>query len=818
MKRKLRDVKQVFSAKVQTEPQRGFSPPAQVETKQLGTTKTPSVEVVENFTSKDAKGDKKFTGRTLHDLLFVEIFAGTARLSKIAREHGIGILPVDKTAARASQVFIANYDLTDPEEVAALMTLLETEKERILAIHLAPACGTASKAREKKLVSFRNKGFKVPVPLRSKAKPMGLDQLAGLDKIRTEAANIVYSATADRLTSSRFAFVVKFFVHWKNPENSLFWDYPEIAEILQEYVGFSVYFHHCMHGGTRNKKTRWWATQDVFYPLTAFCDGKHKHATWNPVAIGGNLTFPTAEEAAYPILLCKRIVALLVQYAVSHDAERPETLEEEIPKTANTAHRWIMDMLPKGKKMRPLVSEFQAYCSFLSEPALEPENNSFFKQQPKGSRVIHRQLQWGKIRVDGTTVFWQTETKETELDDKNLQEFFDLEGEQFQAELCTAGIPREPWDFVAQAVKAGHPRSMSLHLNQEIMEMLRENFEKAPHVVVKERAQFFKFWSQRCKELESKEKALHEKLEPHLRHVLQGKRLLVFKEMLEFFNYPDKTLVDDIIKGFPLSGWLPKSNVFPVGLKRPAQSTEAALKVAKGINGGICKQVDASGDPELAEEVWKQTQEELSNRWTWLDEECETSKHLLAKRFGLRQGEKVRLIDDCTIGGFNSTCGVSERLRVHAIDELASYIAWCLTHLTESSMDEVVGKTYDLKSAYKQYGVRKFDRDLLRLVVWDPHLQKIRLLGINALPFGTIGSVSAFLRVSMAVWFLGIKGLRLCWTSFFDDYTLLSMRSNSKSAEVSAECLFQMLGIVFCYGRQESCQLGHKNRNLGSGA
>jgi hypothetical protein len=215
LKRKLRDVKQVFSAKVQTEPQRGFSPPAQVETKQLGTTKTPSVEVVENFTSKDAKGDKKFTGRTLHDLLFVEIFAGTARLSKIVREHGIGILPVDKTAARASQVFIANYDLTDPEEVAALMTLLETEKERILAIHLAPACGTASKAREKKLLSFRNKGFKVPVPLRSKAKPMGLDQLAGLDKIRTEAANIVYSATADRLTSSSFAFVVKFFVHWK---------------------------------------------------------------------------------------------------------------------------------------------------------------------------------------------------------------------------------------------------------------------------------------------------------------------------------------------------------------------------------------------------------------------------------------------------------------------------------------------------------------------------------------------------------------------------------------------------------------------------
>ena len=269
LKRKLQDAKQVLSAKAQNEPQHGLSPSAQVETRQLGVPKAPSVDDEENFTMTHAKGDQKFMGRTLHELLFVEILAGTARLSKIAREHGIGILPVDKTAARASQVFIANYDMTNPEEVAVLKTLLETEKERILATRLAPTFETASKAREKKLVSVHNKGFKVLVPVRSNAKPS--DHLAGLDKIRTEAVNIVYSATAD---------IIKFCIKWQilclleNPENSLFWDYPEIAEILQENVGFSVDFHHCMHGGTRNKKTRWWSTQDVFHPLTAFCKGK----------------------------------------------------------------------------------------------------------------------------------------------------------------------------------------------------------------------------------------------------------------------------------------------------------------------------------------------------------------------------------------------------------------------------------------------------------------------------------------------------------------------------------------------------------------
>ena len=66
--------------------------------------------------------------------------------------------------------------------------------------------------------------------------------------------------------------------------------------------------------------------------------------------------------------------------------------------------------------------------------------------------------------------------KEVQLDDSNMQDFFNTDGEIFQAELCTAGIPREPWDFVAQAAKVGHPRSMALHLNQEVIEMLKENF------------------------------------------------------------------------------------------------------------------------------------------------------------------------------------------------------------------------------------------------------------------------------------------------------------------------------------------------------
>ena len=66
------------------------------------------------------------------------MLAGTARLAKIARDQGIGILPVDKLSERASQIFVANYDVTNPEEFQDLVALLEKETDRLLVVHLAP--------------------------------------------------------------------------------------------------------------------------------------------------------------------------------------------------------------------------------------------------------------------------------------------------------------------------------------------------------------------------------------------------------------------------------------------------------------------------------------------------------------------------------------------------------------------------------------------------------------------------------------------------------------------------------------------------------
>ena len=43
-------------------------------------------------------------------------------------------------------------------------------------------------------------------------------------------------------------------------------------------------------------------------------------------------------------------------------------------------------------------------------------------------------------------------------------------------EIVTVGVPREAMDFLARAVKAGHPRTVAVHLSETIKQVLRMNF------------------------------------------------------------------------------------------------------------------------------------------------------------------------------------------------------------------------------------------------------------------------------------------------------------------------------------------------------
>ena len=76
--------------------------------------------------------------------LFLELFAGTARMSKAFSRVGFQVLAVD--SVKPQGVPALALDLTKASSRKLVLDLVQSK--RLAAVHLAPPCGTSSRARE----------------------------------------------------------------------------------------------------------------------------------------------------------------------------------------------------------------------------------------------------------------------------------------------------------------------------------------------------------------------------------------------------------------------------------------------------------------------------------------------------------------------------------------------------------------------------------------------------------------------------------------------------------------------------------------------
>ena len=187
-----------------------------------------------------------------------------------------------------------HIDLSTDAGQAAFWQIVK--ERRPVYIHFGPPCGTASRARERRLKNGHD-----PLPLRSDAEPDGISSLAGQDKERVIAANTLYwfvAGACRELTKLEIAWSIE------NSKNSLFWKTSWVRYLIEKVPQCrEIHFQHCMHGGTRDKRTMLLVSRPgLLDELAILCDGKHTHAPWGKV---GN-KFATAQERNYPALLCRR--------------------------------------------------------------------------------------------------------------------------------------------------------------------------------------------------------------------------------------------------------------------------------------------------------------------------------------------------------------------------------------------------------------------------------------------------------------------------------------------------------------------------------
>ena len=284
-------------------------------------------------------------------------------------------------------------------------------------------------------------------------------------------------------------------------------------------------------------------------------------------------------------------------------------------------------------------------------------------------------------------------------------------------------------EFLNEAMKAQHPLAAELALPHELREAILFNFNAADHEVVKHRAAFLAKWVCRAKQLSSDECSLNDRMDPKVASAVHNKRILVFKEMLIDTGFPDLGVVDELITGASLTGEVPATGMLP-GKFTPAVATDAEIReAALRIRPKLDTDNLGSGDPIIDAEVWRKTLEEVERGWLQgpLTRSSVPGDQPISRRFGLLQKKgKVRLIDDFSESGVNSTVTSVESPVLHTIDVACAVLAFWFGLCNEDDVDpRLVIRTFDLTSAYRQVGLCQAGRDFACIRVFDP---KVRIL------------------------------------------------------------------------------------------
>ena len=365
------------------------------------------------------------------------------------------------------------------------------------------------------------------------------------------------------------------------------------------------------------------------------------------------------------------------------------------------------------------------------------------------------------------------------------------------------GIFRSPEQFVLEAVAKGHPIRLQNFLPQVLADAVGKTIECSSKQLNAERLSVLREWVTLARSLRQEEKEIHQKISTHAQKILAPKRIALWKALLERYEYPDLGVVDELCVGTKLTGPIPPVPMFERSFK-PATLTEGELRAgAKASREAVVHSVRGSGDDFIDFEVYRKTCEERASGWLRgpyrMDQLPQDA--VVSRRFGLKQGAKVRLIDDFSGSSVNMTTQVETTPSLHTLDVVAAML---LQVSCKGKGFGWVGKTVDLSAAYRQLAIAEESLWSAYVVCFNPHSRKPEVFQMLALPFGATSSVYSFLRVAHSIWFLGCKALHLCWTSFFDDFVTIARKGEAEVLEGVIQKFFDLLGWAVSSGDKDS--------------
>ncbi|CAE7388906.1 unnamed protein product, partial [Symbiodinium sp. CCMP2456] len=375
-------------------------------------------------------------------------------------------------------------------------------------------------------------------------------------------------------------------------------------------------------------------------------------------------------------------------------------------------------------------------------------------------------------------------------------------------------------------MKAKHPFDNPSALDDSNMQAMANILTTGVKGTIKHRAKVLEHYERRALELEEAEKKLKASMAPEVRRVMENKRILLFKEVLQDAGIKDENLVNDLVGGFRITGELQPSGLFQRRLKPAALSHDDLKTTAKWAKHTVASSCRAAAkDPEVATAVWDEALEQVNKGWlrgpySWSEIDAKYKGTWIgSKRFGILQGDKIRAIDDLSEFLVNSSVTETEKISLEGIDQIvatARFFSGAVSgdgecfelpkedggtfngkvhrDFSRAGDRKIVGRALDLRSAYKQLARHPDDAWATVLAVYDQANDEVKYFEAVALPFGAVSSVTGFNRTAKALKLVMSRLLWLVNTSYYDDFTQMEFEGLGESASKTAERLMDLLG------------------------
>ena len=220
----------------------------------------------------------------------------------------------------------------------------------------------------------------------------------------------------------------------------------------------------------------------------------------------------------------------------------------------------LLESSQKHPKIAPLLSEFGQIVQISVPEQVHPP-------------AINTRMALVPFATPSTPDNWGIKTKASieahasKIDDASTEappsNSFDA---NCRKNLCF-GVYRSRHESVRDAAEAGHPIGRDAMLPPALSDAISFVSSKSQHEVAMDRHGTLTHWLGRAKALVEEGWAFHNSLPCGVQSILAPKRLLLWREMLMHYGYPDLLVFDEVVNGTDLVGAVPAMPYFDASFK-----------------------------------------------------------------------------------------------------------------------------------------------------------------------------------------------------------------------------------------------------------